>query len=107
MMKARYCSIILGIVAVSTWSCKNNSARGEQKSSEETELNKKEVVQHYAGIVYATYQDCVKTAEEMQKSIDAFIANPTEETLDAAKQAWLVARNPYCLLYTSPSPRDS
>lgn len=58
-------------------------------------LDKAEVVSTYAQIVFASYEDAYNTAVLMDEAIDAFIANPTQESLDAAKQAWLDAREPY------------
>lgn len=53
------------------------------------------VLNHYAAIVHATYADSLTTAQAMQQSIDAFIASPSATTLDAARKAWLAAREPY------------
>lgn len=49
----------------------------------------------YANIAYAVYDDSYELALDMQTAINAFVANPTQVTLDAAKQAWLEAREPY------------
>lgn len=48
-----------------------------------------------AEIALATYSDAVDTAKNLQTALAAFKANPTQENLDAAKRAWLVAREPY------------
>ncbi len=48
-----------------------------------------------ADIAFAAYSDAVDTAIALKKAIDALAANPTQATLDAAKHAWLVAREPY------------
>ncbi|WP_217475011.1 imelysin family protein [Stutzerimonas stutzeri] len=53
------------------------------------------VVKHYADIAHAVFSDAHSTAVELQKAVDALLANPTDETLQAAKQAWLAARVPY------------
>ena len=59
------------------------------------EVNKQVVVDHYAKLVYANYQDSLKTAQILQESLDQFIDEPSAATLSAAKKAWLVAREPY------------
>jgi len=65
-------------------------------AGEKAEMSKeKQVVQHYAEIVYTNYRDCVKTAEDLQVKINRFIANPSDTTLDEAKDAWLLSRKPY------------
>lgn len=56
---------------------------------------RKQAVQTYADIVYANYQDSVELARALDKAIVAFIAQPSEATMDAARAAWLAAREPY------------
>ncbi|QEA40798.1 peptidase [Pistricoccus aurantiacus] len=53
------------------------------------------VVEHYADIAHANYQDALVTAKELDQATDAFIDDPNAETLKAAKQAWLASRVPY------------
>jgi putative iron-regulated protein len=48
-----------------------------------------------ADIALAAYSDSVDTAQALKSAIDDFAANPTQEGLDAAKEAWLVSREPY------------
>ena len=55
----------------------------------------KAVVKHYAEMVYAVYSDSLSTAKTLQTAVDAFLAKPDDETLKAAKQAWVAARVPY------------
>lgn len=53
------------------------------------------VVKHYAALGHAKFQDALTTAQALDKAIDALIATPSEETLKAARQAWINARVPY------------
>ncbi|MNZ23476.1 Iron-regulated protein A precursor [compost metagenome] len=55
----------------------------------------KAVVKNYADIAEATFGDALSTAKALQTAVDALIAKPSEETLKAARDAWLVARKPY------------
>jgi len=55
----------------------------------------KAAAETYADVVYASYDDSVKSATTMKAAITAFLANPNDATLAAAKQAWLTARNDY------------
>ena len=55
----------------------------------------KAVVKHYAELVSAVYSDSLSTAKTLQSAIDAFLATPNDETLQAAKDAWVAARVPY------------
>lgn len=54
-----------------------------------------DVLTTYGDVAEATFKDSLDTARAMKKAIDAFIANPTDETLAAARAAWVAARNPY------------
>ncbi len=53
------------------------------------------VVKHYADLALAVFSDAASTGKALQNAIDALLANPSEATLNAAKQAWLAARVPY------------
>ena len=53
------------------------------------------VLSNYADIAAAAYEDSTRSAREMEKKIGDLIAGPSAETLAAARQAWLKAREPY------------
>ncbi len=53
------------------------------------------VISNYANGVYATYIRSYNSAVAMDAAIDRFIATPTPATLEAAKRAWLQARDDY------------
>ncbi|MGQ9366003.1 imelysin family protein [Azospirillum sp. A39] len=53
------------------------------------------VLTTYADIAHAAYQDALTEAKKLKTAVDALVANPTEETLAKARQAWLAARVPY------------
>jgi len=59
------------------------------------DVSKQDVVAHYAAGVHATYQASLASATDMAGAIDAFLANPAPHTLEAAKRAWLIARDDY------------
>lgn len=54
-----------------------------------------EVAMHYADVALAKYSDSLATAQTLKDTVDAFIAAPGEETLKAARTAWIAARVPY------------
>ncbi|BBI48981.1 hypothetical protein HORIV_14020 [Vreelandella olivaria] len=58
-------------------------------------VNADAVVHHYADLAHANYADALSAAQALNERIDELLANPTSETLNAAKQAWLQARVPY------------
>ena len=60
-----------------------------------TDEEKEAVATAYADLVFAGYDASIASATTMQAAIDAFLADPTDATLDAAKQAWLTARDDY------------
>jgi putative iron-regulated protein len=53
------------------------------------------VAQHHAKLVHANYEDTLAAARQMQQAIAAFTAKPSADTLDAARKAWLAAREFY------------
>lgn len=55
----------------------------------------KAVVKHYADVALANYQDALTTAQQLRKAVDALIAKPSAQTLQAARSAWIDARVPY------------
>lgn len=53
------------------------------------------VAEHYAVLVHATYEDASTAARALQREISAFVAQPSAERLQAARKAWLAAREVY------------
>ena len=49
----------------------------------------------YADLVAAAYQASIDSAATMQVAIEAFLSDPTDENLAAAKAAWVAARDDY------------
>ena len=56
---------------------------------------KEAAIATYADIVLASYEDSLALAQELQVALEAFVADPTEDTLAAARQAWLDSNEPY------------
>ncbi len=54
-----------------------------------------EVLRHHATLVHANYSDTHAAALELQRAVRALTAAPSEQTLQAARQAWLQAREFY------------
>jgi putative iron-regulated protein len=70
-----------------------------------------EVIRNYAANVAASYADTLETAETLDAALKAFAEEPSDETLEAAKKAWLAARDPYGLteayrFYQGPIDND-
>jgi len=53
------------------------------------------VAAHYATLVHANYEDTLNAAKALQAAVKALTATPTQAHLDAARKAWLDAREFY------------
>ena len=59
------------------------------------ETDAKAVIKTYADIALAKYEDSLTTAQALDKAVDALIAGPSADTLNAAREAWKASRIPY------------
>jgi putative iron-regulated protein len=53
------------------------------------------ILDTYGDIAQAMYEDALAAATKLQAAVDAFLAEPTDANLAAARLAWLAARPPY------------
>jgi putative iron-regulated protein len=53
------------------------------------------ILQTYGDIAFAAYSDSLAAAEALDEAVDALIASPTADTLEAARDAYVSARIPY------------
>ncbi|MEM9780647.1 MAG: imelysin family protein, partial [Pseudomonadota bacterium] len=58
-------------------------------------VEKADVLTNYADIAAAKYEDSLITAQRLQAAVDALVAEPSAEALQAARAAWIAARVPY------------
>ena len=58
-------------------------------------VEKSEVLNTYADIAAAKYEDSLITAKTLQTAVDTFVSAPTAENLQTAKAAWFATRVPY------------
>lgn len=68
------------------------AACGDEPSTSTSRTN---VIANHAEVVHANYVDALRGAENLRAKIDAFVAAPSPSRLDAAKRAWLAAREAY------------
>jgi putative iron-regulated protein len=54
-----------------------------------------EVTAHYAALVRANYEDALAAGRAMRTAIHELVDDPSAETLEAAREAWLEARESY------------
>jgi putative iron-regulated protein len=69
----------------------------DDDESATTDINQTidEAVAHYPDLVHKSYEDALTGAEELDAAVEAFVADPSEETLTDAREAWLASREPY------------
>jgi putative iron-regulated protein len=77
------------VVAALSLSLAAGCTRSESKDP------RRPVLETYAQIVLATYEDTLAAARELDAAIDDLLASPSEETLNAARERWRAARIPY------------
>jgi putative iron-regulated protein len=63
--------------------------------SNEQDALEKNVVENYAEIVYANYDDAVQGAKIVQAAVGLFLESPSAESFETVKQAWLASRPAY------------
>ena len=80
-MKISHLSIVL-IALLSLGACKKKKINTLKSEFKET----------YAKIVHANYEDAYNEAVVLKAAIDNFVASPTADGLQNAKNAWLAAR---------------
>jgi putative iron-regulated protein len=83
-MRARFTAVAAALVLSAGAGCS-----GEPKDPRQP------VVETYARIVLATYEDTLAAARELDGAIDALLAAPSDQTLNAAREKWRAARVPY------------
>jgi putative iron-regulated protein len=71
------------------------AACGSDSDSYTASAPQQKLINTNADIAYATYTDSVITAKDLKTKLAAFKATPSAANLQAAKQAWLVSREPY------------
>ncbi|MGX9416030.1 imelysin family protein [Vibrio sp. RC27] len=84
-MKARLTLSVSTAVALALSATNVNAAQ----------ITESQVVEHYANVAHAVFEDSLISAKKLNNSIENFLANPTQETFAQAKVDWLAARVPY------------
>lgn len=62
---------------------------------ERREIEVRRVLEGYTNIVRAVYSDALGEAKKLQYRVDQLLAQPTEDSLELARQAWIKARYAY------------
>lgn len=82
----KYASALILISALVVGCKKDKDPNADLKAS---------ILEQYAALVYANYQDAHDKAQILHDEIDAFVTAPSGSTLQNAKTAWLDSREPY------------
>jgi putative iron-regulated protein len=85
MKRLYFVALVAGLASCSTTERGGNSAAPPAA----------DIMSTYIDIARATYGDALDTARELDAAISQLIANPSEATLQAAREAWRAARIPY------------
>ena len=102
-LKSTRITIAIAIVALCvllvSMACANEPEPPPAAMMEEPKVDvgalKGEVVANYANGVHGLYSQSLTSARVMDAAIDAFLVDPSPASLDAAKRAWLRARDDY------------
>ena len=86
--------VLVSLSIVTAVAISANAASNEKTSK--TEVSKSaSILDAYANIALANYNDALKDAKSLKTAIDAFAKSPTQANLDNAKKAWLTSRESY------------
>ncbi len=59
------------------------------------ERERRAVLEGYRELAHATFSDSLDAADALYRAVDTLAAQPSEQTLQAAREAWLHSRIPY------------
>jgi len=86
-------TLLVALGAALLFGCGSDDEQASQASPEDATA----VATTYADLAYAAYGESIRSAETMQAAIDGLIAKPSAKTLQAARTAWIAARDDYTL----------
>ncbi|MDW3098900.1 MAG: imelysin family protein [Alphaproteobacteria bacterium] len=88
-MKTTFLSVVAAVAALTTGSLAAHATASAAAPAKDA------ILATYADIAQAGYEDSVTLAKELKTAVDALVANPSEETMTAARDAWVASRVPY------------
>ncbi|MFK5974135.1 MAG: imelysin family protein [Flavobacteriaceae bacterium] len=94
-MKNRVTKYVLNILFVFIIASCTSDNNDDTPDPESKLIKKSDVISNYAAIVIASYQAAIIDAQLLKTAIDAFVADPTDDTFIAAKAAWKTSRESY------------
>ena len=95
MKLTKHSIALLALSGLFAVSCGDDDQSSTPNISLDTEVNREAVVSNYVNIVSTGYNNSVASAGTFNTALRALAANRDEASLEAAKQAWLSAREDY------------
>ena len=93
-MKTKYRVNLLFTVLAMVWIVGCGDDDGPAGGGNDDQLLS-EAIENYADVVLANYTEALTTTQSLETAVQAFLSEPSESNLTAAKDAWLAAREPY------------
>ena len=89
--------VFAGISAVSLFvsGCQSPGSPAGVTSIPPEQLDKQAIIQHFISLAQATFGDALISARQLENTVNSLLSDPSEESLQAARVAWLAARVPY------------
>jgi putative iron-regulated protein len=84
----------LSVLSLALFTLLAFSACKDKDKDPQAEL-KEAVIAQFSNVASANYEDAYTTAVSLQTALDALVATPSQTTFDAAKAAWIAAREAY------------
>ncbi len=81
------------VTAIALTGCATGTNTASTPNKEVVKSNT--ILEAYANIALDSYTNALNDAKALEKAINKFAANPTEKTLQEAKDAWLASRETY------------
>ncbi len=92
MKEQRMWTVVAVVASVALIGCGDDEEAGTPAA---TDAPIEAMVQTYGEIVFASYEDSVASAEELNTAIVALVDSPSAERMREAREAWKDAREPY------------
>lgn len=86
--------VLLSLSIVTALALSANATSNTETSKSEL-VKAHSILEAYANIAQANYNDTLKDAKSLKMAVDSFAKNPTQVNLDNAKKAWLTSRESY------------
>jgi putative iron-regulated protein len=86
---------LAGLLCFGMFGCGDDETGDESGPTAIPEALTHEASEAYQAIVLASYEDSYEAALALDAALNALVDGPSEQTLEAARDAWLAAREPY------------